>query len=531
MLQDQLTLPLGAIIQDSEGGRYLIEDLLGQGGFSAVYLVRERRARQTRYALKEVIDPDHHERSQLSFEAGLLRRLSHRALPRVYQVFEDTQLNRIYMLMDYIQGKDLEQLRREQPEKRFSLALTLTLLNPIVDALTYLHTREAPIIHRDIKPSNIIIPINTGEAMLVDFGLAKEYVEDKTTSVFRYGTPGYAAPEQYGQGTNIRTDIYALGATIYTLLTGKVPTDALTRTMEQTQVDPLKSAHTICPSISPNISNVIAKAMSLRIEDRYASIEAFWQALSIAVVAPDGAVTGPITKMLDSTRLELSQQDIAVLSTAKQLVGPQKPTANARPLPGLRINRTYGHVNKEAASRKKVLLGLLALILIAGFTDLFLATNIWKHQRHSVVSTPIIQRSQSTATPSPIFACKSQYAISPAANDGTILASCYTGTMNHVGLSLGNRSFQFLYIKETSSGQLSGQFVTDGQRGPFTGAVSKAGEISITVTLTSGQIIKFTGTTNTGDQIAGKSFTIYNSATQSNPQDYGDWTAMPYQGK
>lgn len=527
MLQEQLTLPIGAIIQDSAGGRYLIENLLGQGGFSAVYLVRERRSKQTRYALKEMVDPDNHERSQLTFEAGLLRRLSHRSLPRVYQVFEDTQLNRIYMLMDYIQGKDLEQLRREQPEKRFSLALTLTLLTPIVDALTYLHTRDAPIIHRDIKPSNIIIPVSTGEAMLVDFGLAKEYIEDKTTSVFRYGTPGYAAPEQYGQGTNIRTDIYALGATIYTLLTGKIPTDALTRTMQQTQIDPLLPAHKICPSITSRISKVIEKAMSLRIEDRYASVEDFWQALSIAIVQPDPGM-GPITKVLPSSQPELSAEDIAVLSTAKQYVDPQKPATNMRAQPKALTRRAYGYVDKKAARRKKILFSLLVLIVVGVVTDLLLATSVWKHQSQPV-SKPALQQTH-ISTPSPTVPCSSQYAVSPEAINGTILASCYTGTMNHIGLGLGSKTFQFLNIKETAEGKLSGQFVTGGQRGPFTGTVSKVGEINVTVILTSGQVIKFIGTTNTGDQIAGRSFDIYD-ATQTTKQDYGDWTATSYQAK
>jgi serine/threonine protein kinase len=84
-------------------------------------------------------------------------------------------------------------------------------------------------VHRDIKPSNIIVPARGGEAVLVDFGLAKEYVIDNTTTLIRHGSPGYAAPEQYGSGTSPQTDIYGLAATLYTLLTGTVPIDAITR--------------------------------------------------------------------------------------------------------------------------------------------------------------------------------------------------------------------------------------------------------------------------------------------------------------
>src|SRR5262249_41494117 len=128
----------------------------------------------------------------------------------------------------------------------------------------------------------IIVPIGAGEPKLVDFGLAKEYVEEKTTNVFRYGTPGYAAPEQYVQGTNPCTDIYALGATIYTLLSGIVPTDALTRNLGQYDEDPLLPLYMLNQDIPVPISDVIEKAMSLRSKDRYATVEEFWQALNTA---------------------------------------------------------------------------------------------------------------------------------------------------------------------------------------------------------------------------------------------------------
>lgn len=270
MLQEQTTLPNGAIIQGRNGERYVIEAILGQGGFSAVYRVRERHNKEQVFALKEVIDPNPQERRNLAFEAEILMRLDHRALPRVYQVFENIKLNRIFMLMDFIDGKNLEILRHEQPDQRFSLSLALTLMTPIVDAVSYLHNNKRPIVHRDIKPANIIVPIGAADAKLVDFGLAKEYVEDKTTSVFRYGTPGYAAPEQYGQGTNQRTDIYALGATLYTLLTGFIPADALTRSINQQDQDPFTSACKVCSAIPEPVSKIIDQAMSLRSAARFA---------------------------------------------------------------------------------------------------------------------------------------------------------------------------------------------------------------------------------------------------------------------
>src|SRR5438445_12582237 len=97
-----------------------------------------------------------------------------------------------------------------------------------MDAITYLHKQHPPVLHRDIKPSNIIVPAG-GPPVLVDFGIAKEYEPDSTTTTVRRCSPGYGAPEQYSSGTNNRTDIYGLGATFYVLLSGIVPADAFNR--------------------------------------------------------------------------------------------------------------------------------------------------------------------------------------------------------------------------------------------------------------------------------------------------------------
>lgn len=182
MAQKQMTLPIGATVQDSNyGDRYKVIELLGKGGFGAVYLVRDRRNKEHIFALKELIDPSNEDRKLLRFECEVLKRLDHKALPHVYHVFENPKLNRVYMLMEYIKGKDLNVLRKEQPEQRFSLDLALTIIAPIVDALIYMHQQDPPVVHRDMKPANIIVPLDGGEAVLVDFGTAKEYVSEGTT--------------------------------------------------------------------------------------------------------------------------------------------------------------------------------------------------------------------------------------------------------------------------------------------------------------------------------------------------------------
>src|SRR5258708_13864366 len=153
------------------------------------------------------------------------------------------------MVIDCVEGQDLEVLLAEEHGGRFALPLVLALMKPIVDALIYLHGQNPPIVHRDIKPANIIMQTKSGEAVLVDFGLAKEYVVDNTTNVIRHGSPGYAAPEQYGSGTNPRTDIYWLGAPLYTLLTGTVPSDAITRLTGSKRIDPLTPTNLVAPDV------------------------------------------------------------------------------------------------------------------------------------------------------------------------------------------------------------------------------------------------------------------------------------------
>src|SRR5437667_1478826 len=178
MLKEQMTLPRGFTIRDPSGNRYMIEGVLGKGGSSAVYMVRERSDKQRVFALKEIIDPDRREREHFIFEWEVLQRLQHAALPQVYSVFEHEKLRRVYILMSYIKGSDLERLRAWQPDKRVSLPMVLALMKPIVTAASYLHAQNPPVVHRDIKPSNIIVPTGSDAAVLVDFSIAKEYIPD-----------------------------------------------------------------------------------------------------------------------------------------------------------------------------------------------------------------------------------------------------------------------------------------------------------------------------------------------------------------
>src|SRR4051794_22487723 len=127
MREVRTRFPRGKVVRE----RYAVEELLGQGGFGAVYRVRDRRVKGNVFALKEISDPNKHQRENFLFEGEVLRRLDHPYLPRVYRVFEDEKNRRLYMLMDYIAGPNLERLRQQQPERRFSLSQALRIIGPI----------------------------------------------------------------------------------------------------------------------------------------------------------------------------------------------------------------------------------------------------------------------------------------------------------------------------------------------------------------------------------------------------------------
>ncbi len=261
-------------------GRYQILRLLGQGGMSRVYLATDLRL-NVQVALKENLQTAPEAREQFIREAQILARLSHPSLPRVSDHLEDAITERQYLVMDYIEGQDLNVMVKRLghlPE-----ATAVSWIQQVLDALEYLHSQNPPVIHRDIKPSNIKIT-PAGKAVLVDFGLAKTYeIDGQTMTGARSVTPGYAPPEQYGQRTDTRSDIYALGATLYTLLTGRVPPESTLRT---SNIMPLIPPHQVTPDISPAIESAILCAMDVDTQRRWQSATAFKAALAASPTPP-----------------------------------------------------------------------------------------------------------------------------------------------------------------------------------------------------------------------------------------------------
>jgi serine/threonine protein kinase len=233
-------------------------------------------------AVKENLFLSEEYAKQFQKEAKILANLRHPNLPRVGDYFYIENQGQ-YLIMDYIEGEDL----RERIERLGLIPQSEAIVigAVICDALSYLSCRDNPIIHRDIKPGNIKITY-TGEISLVDFGLAKVMEGGQITSTgARAMTPGYSPPEQYGTGrTDVRSDIYSLGATIYAAVTGSIPEDALSRVTGKVQLTPI---HDIIPDINRKFEKAILKAMEVDSDDRFQNPDDFKIALLEAGKLPN----------------------------------------------------------------------------------------------------------------------------------------------------------------------------------------------------------------------------------------------------
>ena len=255
-----MTLKVDDLLQQ---GRYRIRKQLGQGGMGTVYLAEDRNLAGRFVALKENIDTALAVQAQFQHEAIILSSLTHTGLPRVTDHFIEPS-GRQYLVMDYIQGEDLREisLKRGGPLPE---AEVLAWLDQVLNALEYMHNwqdiesgQPSAIVHRDIKPANIKRMPN-GRIVLVDFGLAKYQTETGTLDGARGISPGYSPLEQYSGGTDTRSDIYALGATLYTLLTGVKPPDAPARAAGTALPAPTK----LNPEFSRRTEHVSVGAMAI----------------------------------------------------------------------------------------------------------------------------------------------------------------------------------------------------------------------------------------------------------------------------
>ncbi len=257
----------GTILQN----RYRVEKQIGQGGMGKVYVATDERFKSV-VAIKQTVFEDKNLRKAFEREARLLNSFRHPALPRVSDHFDENDGQ--FLVMEYIAGDDLAEMM-ERDGAAFPLEKVLNWADQLCDALDYLHAQN--IIHRDIKPQNLKLTPN-GQIVLLDFGLAKGNPTDAqhqtaAKSIFGYSR-SYASLEQIqGTGTEPRSDLYSLSATLYHLLTGMPPVDALTRAMNvlNGQSDPLIEANVINRKVPRGVAKVLQSAMALNAGERPAS--------------------------------------------------------------------------------------------------------------------------------------------------------------------------------------------------------------------------------------------------------------------
>jgi len=244
-------------------GKYEILTLIGQGGMSKVYLARDKRLNK-QWAVKEVQKKARDQNNEIVVqsaraEANLIKQLDHSAIVRIVDIIDNPDV--IYIIEDYVEGENLKKILDEygaQPEE-----LVIEWAMQICEALEYLHTRKPAIIYRDMKPANVMLKPD-GNIKIIDFGIAKKYKEQNLADTANLGSRGYAAPEQFGgKGqTDVRTDVYCLGVTLYHLVTGHTPLEP------PYEIYPIRHWNS---RLNPGFEAIIEKCTQINPDDRYQS--------------------------------------------------------------------------------------------------------------------------------------------------------------------------------------------------------------------------------------------------------------------
>ena len=249
-------------------GRYQLESRIGQGGMGAVYRASDTRFNNRSLAIKEMsragLSPANIQEAEASFEreAQILAELFHPNLPRIYDHFTDGE--RSYLVMDFIEGQTLEDYLDHAGGSSLPMDQVLNWAKQLCDVLDYLHTHQPPIVFRDLKPSNVMVS-ESGHIFLIDFGIARIFKPGQSHDTVALGSPGFAAPEQYGKAqSSPRSDIYSLGALLHNLLTGVDPSE---------QPFFFRPASQLNPAVPPILEQLLHQMLEMHVEQRPDSIQ------------------------------------------------------------------------------------------------------------------------------------------------------------------------------------------------------------------------------------------------------------------
>ena len=358
-------LQIGTLLQD----RFLIEQLLAQGGMGAVYLATDQKF-GSRVAIKERFYEHAELAEAFEREARILNSLHHPVLPHVSDYFSGPGGH--FLVMEYIEGEDLSEMLKR--EGAFPVEDVTRWGVELLDTLDYLHSQDPPIIHRDIKPGNLKLT-SRGNIVLLDFGLAKETTGNTqgVRSVFGYSRR-YSPLEQIeGAGTDVRSDLFSLAATLYHLMTGEAPVDVLARAsaIVAGRPDPLLPADDIKREVPVGLADVLGKALELDPDKRFASAAEMRSALEKAISLHDESPVGILPAGVD----EPVEEDILLADEFDEIDDTVVPVEAAAAAP-IRIEKAEKHNRKPAyavplAQRPALWAGVLILALLAiGYTGL-----------------------------------------------------------------------------------------------------------------------------------------------------------------
>lgn len=309
-------------------GKYEILKLIGAGGMSKVYLAMDKRLNK-QWAVKEITKRTRDMNNEVVIqsaiaEANMIKKLDHPALPRIVDIIENGDM--IFVIMDYIEGETLGNVLKAEGPQPQELVVEWAL--QLCEVLDYLHTRNPSIIYRDMKPDNIMLKPD-GNIKLIDFGIAREYKEHKSSDTIGLGTRGYAAPEQFGgqAQTDPRTDIYCLGMTLHHLLTGKNPGEPPYETYPIRHWD---------PQLSTGLEVIVQKCINLDPDKRYQSCAE----LAYALYHYDELSAGHIARQKKKLRLFLFSVVSMLFFLGTGFTGLAMNNHEK--------NSTYGHYLEEA---------------------------------------------------------------------------------------------------------------------------------------------------------------------------------------
>ncbi|EFO81865.1 serine/threonine protein kinase [Oscillochloris trichoides DG-6] len=407
----------------SDERRYVITRVIKQGGQGAVYEGIDDSGQI--FAIKEMLDKftDPKERTEaidrFNAEAELLQGLNHPRIPRIYSHFTDE--GRHYLTMDFIRGKDLEEIVEERGI--LSETLALEYADQICDVLVYLHGKG--LIYRDMKPSNVMIEDSSGAVKLVDFGITKLF--KPTERGTQIGTPGYAPPEQYQGLATPASDIYALGATLHHMLTGRDPT-------EQMPFD-FPPANSINSSVSKRTSEALQRALQKVPQDRFATMNDFWNALrpersrkpaQVRVAQPTVALPQqPAAQVGSKPAVAPAPVQPAPAPPPQPATPPSRPQPPPTPPPVVQVGQSKGNCLGSMIAVFSWMLVLLVIGAIGVGAYIYVARPAWADDLLAPISSPA-----PTSTPASLtsreFETDVMVQVSATANEAQIRTALQT---------------------------------------------------------------------------------------------------------